>query len=137
MTAKHTSQQLPGKPEKSLNDEQQIKQIEQKLQESEKRFRALIEHSTDVIALIDTQGIVLYASPSTMHVLAVLNAALEEANRARSQFLSTMSHELRTPLASIIGFSQLLLNDSSVANFTSLKKPTWSGSSKTGSICWG
>ena len=43
--------------------------------------------------------------------LITLNTALEEANRARSQFLSTMSHELRTPLASIIGFSQLLLDD--------------------------
>ncbi len=43
--------------------------------------------------------------------LLVLNEALEEANRVRSQFLSTMSHELRTPLASIIGFSQMLLED--------------------------
>lgn len=41
--------------------------------------------------------------------LTILNAALEEANKARSQFLSTMSHELRTPLTSIIGFSQILL----------------------------
>ncbi len=43
------------------------------------------------------------------------NAALEEANLARSQFLSTMSHELRTPLASIIGFSQMLLDDADIA----------------------
>ncbi len=40
--------------------------------------------------------------------LSVLNAALEEANRVRSQFLSTMSHELRTPLTSILGFGQML-----------------------------
>ena len=40
--------------------------------------------------------------------LSVLNEALEEANRVRSQFLSTMSHELRTPLTSIIGFTQML-----------------------------
>lgn len=33
--------------------------------------------------------------------LAKVNSALEEAYRARSDFLSTMSHELRTPLASI------------------------------------
>ncbi|GCE11985.1 ATP-binding protein [Tengunoibacter tsumagoiensis] len=44
--------------------------------------------------------------------LTALNAALEEANRARSRFLSTMSHELRTPLTSIIGFSQMLLRSS-------------------------
>ncbi|MDH5423933.1 MAG: PAS domain S-box protein [Gammaproteobacteria bacterium] len=32
----------------------------------------------------------------------------ENANHAKSQFLSSMSHELRTPLNAIIGFSQLL-----------------------------
>jgi len=32
----------------------------------------------------------------------------EDANRAKSEFLSNMSHELRTPLNAIIGFGQLL-----------------------------
>lgn len=32
----------------------------------------------------------------------------EEANRAKSAFLSTMSHELRTPLNAIIGFSDMI-----------------------------
>ncbi len=49
--------------------------------------------------------------------LTVLNAALEDANKARSQFLSTMSHELRTPLTSILGFSQILLRTSDSASF--------------------
>ena len=35
----------------------------------------------------------------------------EQANRAKSEFLSSMSHELRTPLNAILGFSQLLETD--------------------------
>jgi PAS domain S-box-containing protein len=38
--------------------------------------------------------------------------AAEEANKTKSEFLSTMSHELRTPLNSIIGFSDMLLDGS-------------------------
>jgi signal transduction histidine kinase len=35
----------------------------------------------------------------------------EQANKAKSTFLSSMSHELRTPLNAILGFSQLLKMD--------------------------
>jgi signal transduction histidine kinase/CheY-like chemotaxis protein len=38
-------------------------------------------------------------------------AAAEQANQAKSAFLSSMSHELRTPLNSILGFAQLCASD--------------------------
>ncbi len=37
-----------------------------------------------------------------------INLRLEEANRAKSRFISTMSHELRTPMNGILGFADLL-----------------------------
>jgi PAS domain S-box-containing protein len=41
----------------------------QALDESEKRFRTLIEHSSDAIALVDREGEIQYASPATTRVL--------------------------------------------------------------------
>jgi signal transduction histidine kinase/ActR/RegA family two-component response regulator len=38
----------------------------------------------------------------------------EAANRAKSAFLANMSHEIRTPMNAILGYSQLMLRDSSL-----------------------
>jgi signal transduction histidine kinase/CheY-like chemotaxis protein len=56
--------------------------------------------------------------------LALAKAAAEEANQAKSSFLSSMSHELRTPLNAILGFTQLLANDAQPNNVERKKEFT-------------
>ena len=51
----------------------------------------------------------LYEEEKKMTLLKMEKEHAEQANRAKSQFLSNMSHELRTPLNAILGFAQLLM----------------------------
>lgn len=44
-------------------------------------------------------------------LLARAKQEAEEANQAKTVFLASMTHELRTPLQSIIGYSDLLMDD--------------------------
>ena len=40
-----------------------------------------------------------------------LNARLQEANRAKSYFLSNMSHEIRTPINAVLGMNEMILRE--------------------------
>jgi PAS domain S-box-containing protein len=43
--------------------------------------------------------------------LELRNREIEQANRLKSEFLANMSHELRTPLHTVIGFAELLAEE--------------------------
>ncbi|MCD6116034.1 response regulator [bacterium] len=65
---------------------------------------ALMKMLADQIAMA-LENARLYESERKTSELA------QQANRAKSEFLANMSHEIRTPMNSIIGFSDLLLQE--------------------------
>ena len=62
-----------------------------------------------VVALADIADGIALGMERARHaeMLRAIEEA-EQANRAKSQFLSRMSHELRTPLNAVLGFAQVL-----------------------------
>ena len=50
--------------------------------------------------------------------LAEALSAAEDANRAKTVFLSNMSHEIRTPMNAIIGLDNIALNDPTISKST-------------------
>jgi len=68
-------------------------------------FIAQLERDAAMQALRESQQQLLATNTS----LISLNQKLEEATKAKSEFLAMMSHEVRTPLNGVLGFSDLLL----------------------------
>ena len=70
------------------------------------------QHTQDQAAELEAQQEELQAAYDQLLArrdeLEAARVAADDANRAKSQFLTTMSHELRTPLNAIGGYAQLM-----------------------------
>jgi len=51
----------------------------------------------------------------TEEALRLANDEAQQANRAKTEFLSNMSHELRTPLHGVLGYAQILRRDAATS----------------------
>ena len=95
--------------------DEDVQGIEYRVRDRAGHWRWL--HQSDTVFRRDAEGLALELVGTATDVtgrkrieadLIAALAAAEDANQAKSDFLSNMSHELRSPLNAVLGFAQLL-----------------------------
>jgi len=106
------------------NQELQISRLrEQSLRAKAQRQRTVFIASMALILVILIAGAVAFVAMRRSRdrvraanaQLNTTNTALEKALKAKSDFLAMTSHEIRTPLNGILGMTQVLLSDKTLA----------------------
>jgi PAS domain S-box-containing protein len=100
------------------DDERTFLSVKFPLRDLEGRVYAVGGVSTEITELRRAQRAVVEANARLEHTVVERTQELveardraEQADRAKTAFLSTVSHELRTPLNSIIGFTEIVLRE--------------------------
>ncbi len=96
-------------------DISQRKQAQQLLSQHNRTLETQVKKRTfDLLKLIDQLKTVQQELMRSRKIAAQGQKAAEQANKAKSEFLTNMSHELRTPLNAILGFTQLMSRDTTL-----------------------
>ncbi len=76
-------------------------------------------------------SLISFLDTSDLSLLKIENERLRKQNALRTNFMANMSHEIRTPLNSIIGFSDLLMDEDSTEEEEELYKKLIATSGKS------
>ncbi|MFM9900438.1 MAG: ATP-binding protein [Polaromonas sp.] len=84
-------------------------------EESNRQTHLLNEQTRALQREIDSHRITDDALQQARQVAEAARHAADQANQAKSRYISAISHELRTPLNSILGYAQLMGEDAGIA----------------------
>ncbi len=100
-----------------------MKSTEDKLRDEQRMLADLVEERTDDLVQANRElKKEIIRRKETEDKLKIALEKAQEADRIKSNFLSSISHELRTPLNAIIGFSEIIDRDTSLDEIMEFKK---------------